>query len=165
MRKSLLLYLFVFAVLVAIFQYVSAKKMMESKDEQIASLNEDLEELKEQNNALSLKNDSLVNFSLTSNEDALSYFESRGYDPSVIARKVEAQIIERNKPSRDNELVPFEGMEGFMRINKIKILNHKWIIASFTDGSYWGEVFITYEIDEDNNLILETENSLLYPRS
>lgn len=50
MRKSLLLYLFVFAVLVAVFQYVSAKKMMESKDEQIVSLKAEIKELREQCN-------------------------------------------------------------------------------------------------------------------
>jgi hypothetical protein len=27
-------------------------------------------------------------------------------------------------------------------INKVKILNHRWIIADFSDGNIWGEVFL-----------------------
>lgn len=165
MRRSLLLYLLVFVVLIVVYQYVSASKMIESKDEQIDRLEQKLTELKEEQAVLTSENASLTSFSLAGNDDALSYWENRGYEPSEVAQLVEDQIISRNRASEDNELVPFEGMEGFMRINKIKILNHKWIIASFTDGTYWGEVFITYDIDENNNLRLETENSLLYPRS
>lgn len=77
--------------------------------------------------------------------------------------KVEDEIISRNKANEDNKLVPFEGMEGVMRINKVKVLNHKWIIADFTDGKYWGELLISYEMDENNNLQLITEKSFLYP--
>lgn len=165
MRKSLLLYFSVFMVLVVIFQYVSAKRMVESKEEQIKTLREDLEELTAKYKSVASENIASESFSFTGNEDALSYFEARGYDPSEIARQVEDQIISRNSASEDNDLVPFEGMEGFMRINKIKILNHKWIIASFTDGTFWGEVFITYDVDEDRNLHLETKESLLYPKN
>ena len=164
MRKSLLLYLVVFVVLVAIFQYVSARKISESKDRTIEQLQEQLASAESIRDSLTSEKNSLISFSLASNEDAISYFENRGYDAFEIATLVEDRIIDRNSASGDNELVPYEGMEGFMRINKIRILNHRWLIASFTDGTYWGEVFITYLIDEDNNLHLETENSLLYPR-
>ncbi|GHA31345.1 hypothetical protein GCM10007103_11170 [Salinimicrobium marinum] len=165
MRKSLLLYFSVFMVLVVIFQYVSAKNMVESKDRQIKSLREDIDELKASNNSMASENSSAETFSFSGNEDALTYFEDRGYDPTEVAQLVKDQIIGRNSASEDNDLVPYEGMEGFMRINQIKILNHKWIIANFTDGTYWGEVFMTFELDENKNLILETEKALLYPRN
>lgn len=151
-------------ILVAIFQYVSAGKMSESKDRTIEQLQEQLASAESIKDSLTSEYNSLISFSLASNEDAISYFEDRGYDAFEVATLVEDQIIDRNSASGDNELVPYEGMEGFMRINKIRILNHRWLIASFTDGTYWGEVFITYFIDEDNNLHLEAENSLLYPR-
>lgn len=165
MRKSLLLYLFVFTVLVAVFQYVSARKMLSAKDETIVKLEERATIAEKRNDSLASENASLVTFSLASNNDALSYFEDRGYDAAQVAEIVEDEIIGRNRATEDNELVPYAGMEGKMRINQIKILNHKWIIANFTDGTYWGEVFITYEIDDNNNLILNTEKSLLYPRN
>ncbi len=163
MRKSLLLYLFVFAVLIAIFQYVSSRKMLESKDEKISAVEQEMEELRLRCDSATAESNDAEIFSFAENDAALSYFEDRGYDPSKIAQRVKDQIIGMNKASEDNELVPFEGMEGYMRINNIKILNHKWIIASFTDGSYWGEVFIKYSIDDENNLFLETQESLLYP--
>lgn len=163
MRKSLLLYLFVFAVLIIVFQYVNAKNMLASKNERIEKLEERLEAEENFSDSLSSQNASLAVFSLDSNDAALTYFEDRGYDAVQVAQQIEDQIISRNRASEDNELVPFEGMEGAMRINQIRILNHKWIIANFTDGTYWGEVFITYDIDDNNQLHLETEKSLLYP--
>ncbi|HET8754331.1 MAG TPA: hypothetical protein VFM59_08210 [Salinimicrobium sp.] len=164
MRKSLFLYLFVFAALLAIFQYVNARRMLESKNEDIEALENELASTQQQNDSLASENSSLNYFTLDSNEEAISYFEEQGLDAAEVANQIENQIISQNKADADNPLVPYEGMEGKMRVNKIKILNHKWILADFTDGTYWGEMFISYYIDENNNLILETENSFLYPR-
>lgn len=163
MRKSFLLYLFVFTVLLAVVQYVNAKKILESKDEKIEYLEDQLTLINNKLDSLAEQNTSFDHFSLTSNENALTYFENMGYEVSEISRLLEDEIIGRNKASADNELVPFEGMQGNMRINKIRVLNHKWILADFTDGTYWGEIFITYFFDENYNLNLETEKSLLYP--
>ncbi|HET8855562.1 MAG TPA: hypothetical protein VFM60_06535, partial [Salinimicrobium sp.] len=88
-----------------------------------------------------------------------------GYDAKKISQQVKTELISRNRVGEDNELVPFVGMEGEMRINKIKILNHKWIIADFTDGSTWGEIFITYTVNENGGLIFETREALLYPKN
>lgn len=164
MRRSLLLYLFVFAVLIGVVQYVTAKRMLESKNEEIENLESELALTNKKNDSLYSEYRSSRIFSLETNEEAISYLEQRGFKASEVAQRVEDQIISGNKVSADNDLVPYEGMEGQMRINKIRILNHKWVIADFTDGTFWGELFITYEIDDENNLILKTENSLLYPQ-
>ena len=29
-----------------------------------------------------------------------------------------------------------------MMINGVKMLNHKWAIADFTDGKYWGQILL-----------------------
>ena len=61
-------------------------------------------------------------------------------------------------------IVPYASSEGRrMMINTVKLLNHKWIIADFSDGEYWGEVFITYEITEDKQLKFNLVESFLYP--
>jgi hypothetical protein len=52
---------------------------------------------------------------------------------------------------------------GKMLINSIRLLNHKWIIANFSDGKYWGELFMTYEITEDEQLKFNVIESFLYP--
>jgi hypothetical protein len=47
-------------------------------------------------------------------------------------------------------------------INKIKILNHRWIIADYSNGSLWGEVLLKYFINEDQTISFEIMNSYLY---
>lgn len=163
MRSRIFLYLFIFTLMFTVFIYVNDKKILDSKDATIESLEEKLEEFRFTNQDLSEINNNLSYFSLENNEEALSYFENRGIDPVAIESTIKNAIISRNRANEDNELIPFAGMDGVMRINKLKVLNHKWILADFTDGTYWGELFITYEIDENNNLQLNTEKSFLYP--
>ena len=163
MRKSFLLYLFVFTALLAVFIYVSGQSMIKSKDEKIDDLQEDLSISEMKNDSLFSEVRAQQSFTLTGNEEALSYLENRGLDPSEVIEKVEAELINRNRADADNDLVPYEGMEGFFRINKVKLLNHKWILASFTDGKYWGDLFLTYEIEEDGSLSITTKEALLYP--
>jgi hypothetical protein len=163
MRKSLLLYLFVFTALLAVYIYISGQSMLKSKEEKIEHLQEDLLLSEKRTDSLSSEaQGQQESFSLATNEEAMSYLENRGMDPSEVIEKVESELISRNKADADNDLVPYEGMEGHFRINKIKLLNHKWILASFTDGTYWGDLFLTYEIGEDGNLEITTKEALLY---
>lgn len=167
MRKSILLYLFVFTALLAVFFYVSGKKMLESKERELEALRTELNEAEAAivAEAASPNNSQNDTFVLTSNEEALTYLENRGFDPSEVIAKVEEALISRNKVDADNDLVPYEGMEGPFRVNKVKLLNHKWAIASFTDGSYWGEIFVNYELGESGDIELSTEKAVLYPRN
>ena len=55
-------------------------------------------------------------------------------------------------------------MEGKFKINKVKVLNHKWNITDFTDGTYWGELFIKYEFNDKRELILTPADHFLYPK-
>jgi hypothetical protein len=162
MRKSFLMYLFVFTVLLAVIFYANGSKLVESKDREIEALKEQLEEQRlnaEFSSEATLQEDT---FSLTSNEEALSYLESRGFDPAEIISKVEEALISRNVADADNDLIPYEGMQGPFRINKVKLLNHKWAIASYTDGTYWGELFVIYEIDDNGEVEIFSEKALLY---
>lgn len=163
MRSKILMYLFIFVLISAIFIYVNDKKILDAKELRIDNLEANLSEAEAKNEALLEENSDLNYFNLTQNEQAITYFEKRGIDATDLAQKVEDAIIGMNKADDDNQLVPFEGMEGPMRVNKVKILNHKWIIADFTDGKYWGEILISYGLDDNNQLQLNTENSFLYP--
>lgn len=163
MRSKIFIYLFIFTLMFTIFIYVNDKKILDSRDARIETLESkiagaeaDLMELESENNELSY-------FSLAKNEEALTYFENQGINAEELEGVLVDEIIGRNKANEGNDLIPFEGMNGVMRINKVKVLNHRWIIADFTDGTYWGELFISYEIDEDRNLKLNTERSFLYP--
>lgn len=162
MRRSLLLYLFVFTALIVVFQYVTSRRMLESKNEEIVQLNQELEQLRTQADSLPAPAPTTEKYNFETNDQAMTYFEERGIEASEVVSMIEEGILSRNKVSEDNELVPYEGMEGPMRINSYRILNHKWILADFTDGTYWGELFISYYLDDDRMLHLKTENALLY---
>jgi hypothetical protein len=165
MRKSFLMYLFVFTVLLAVIFYVNGTKLVESRDQEIKSLKEQLEEQNSRVNNLAEADLQEDTFSLVLNEEALSYLENRGFDPAEIILKVEEALISRNTAEEDNELIPYEGMNGPFRINKVKLLNHKWAIASFTDGSFWGDLLVSFEIDEEGNVEVFSEKALLYPQN
>ena len=49
-------------------------------------------------------------------------------------------------------------------INKIKVINHRWIIADFSDGENYGEVLLKYFINEDETVSFEVIQSLLYQK-
>lgn len=165
MRKTFLMYLFVFTALLAIFFYVNGNKIVDSKEKEIRSLEAKLEEANFNAEAYSSEVTEDDTFALVTNEEALSYLESRGFDPSEVIARVEDELISRNTAEADNELIPYEGMAGHFRINKVKLLNHKWVIASFTDGTYWGDLFISYELDDAGNIDLVTEKAVLYPQN
>ncbi len=157
------MYLFVFTALLAVFFYVNGNKIVASKEQEIEVLQAELEELKSEAASNSSEVTPEDSFSLENNQEALNYLENRGFDPSEIMRRVEEELISRNAAGADNEFVPYEGMSGPFRINKVKLLNHKWAIASFTDGSYWGDLFVSYEIDDAGEIEIKTEKAVLYP--
>lgn len=166
MRRQIFMYLFLFAVLYIVFQYMNAKKAYVEMDH----LKVQVETLKKENNTLEAQIDSLQQvtqylnyFSLQDNDAASSVYSQKGFDVDSLAAEIKSEIIGRNKANADNELVPFDGLVGIMRVNHIKILNHRWVLADFTDGVYWGEVLLKYTIDENGNLTFSTIESFLYP--
>lgn len=163
MRNKVLLYLFIFTLLFTLFIYVNDKRIQDDKDEKIEVLTGEVEELKLEKDSLISAKENDDYFSLKNNEEAISYFENKGIDTEDLIARIEDAIISKNISGQDNALVPQAGMEGDMRINKIKVLNHKWIIADFTDGTYWGEVFLSYEVSEEGKISFYSEKSFLYP--
>ncbi|WP_062058158.1 hypothetical protein [Aquimarina longa] len=165
MRSKIFLYLFIFASLFILFQFMNAKKAKESYDTKIDNLKAKIKTKETAIDSLVSANLDLTYFSLESNEDAASYFEEMGYDANKLALTISDQIISQNKIGKDNPIIPYAGMEGTMNINKVRLLNHKWIIADFTDGVYWGELFIIYEVKEGGVIDFEVEKSFLYPKN
>ncbi len=158
------MYLFFFAVLFIIFQYMNEKSIFESQDKKINSLTE---KTSTYSDSIAVMNDRVAElnyFTLQGNENAMTYLEASGYEASAVEAKITDAIYEYNTVKEGNPLVPFDGMEGTMRINKIKFLNHKWLIADFTDGTYWGEVILSFNFNEENKLEFDTLGSLIYPK-
>jgi hypothetical protein len=63
---------------------------------------------------------------------------------------------------------PYTGQEQISAnkfiINKVKVINHRWIIADYNDGVYWGEVLLKYFVNEDDTISYEVIQSLLYQK-
>lgn len=157
------MYLFFFALLFIFYQYMNEKKIFESQDARIEKLEATI---KTGNNSIdSLQNQvrDLNYFTLLGNENAMTYLEKMGFEAADVEAMVSDQIYDFNLQKGNNPLVPFEGMNGNMKINKLKFLNHKWIQADFTDGKYWGEMILKYYFNEKKELELTPIASLLYP--
>lgn len=162
MKKNIYMYLFFFALLFILFQYVSAKRYFDAETHKIEKLEDRVKSYEDSLQSLQLKNFGLQYFSLENNDDALSYYDDVAIKnlPGYIADK----LLETNETKGNNPLVPYAGMNGVMKINKIKVLNHKWIIADFSDGKYWGELFIRYELKKDLGVDFTLVDHLLYTK-
>ena len=163
MKNKIFLYLFIFAALIGLYLFVSSGKMAEAKDTTIKKLETDIVELKDSVQKAQLQVLDMQYFSLQNNDDALAYYDHLNLeDPS---RYIADKLLETNERKGDNPLIPYEGMESDFKINKIKLLNHKWIITDFSDGKYWGELLIKYELNDDLGVDFTLIDHLLYTRS
>jgi len=107
----------------------------------------------------------LSHFNLERNEDAISYFENQGYNVAELIPLIKDELYKLNEEKGEHPIIPYAAEEGKrMMINTVKLLNHKWIVADFSDGHYWGELFLTYEITEDKQLKFNLVESFLYPK-
>ena len=170
MKRTLFMYLFLFTLLFVIFQFMNEKKIFEKQENKIekqrniiSNLKNELLTVKDSLEIISNENLSCNYFTLQGNENAMSYVEKLGFESLEIESQVSEYIYDQNLVKQKNYLIPYEGMNGKMKINKIKFLNHKWIIADFTDGRYWGEMILEYYVTKKNKIELNQISSLLYP--
>jgi len=159
------MYLFIFSLLLVVFQYVNSKNIIESYDDKYEL---SLEKHSIYQDTISNLRDQILTlseFKLDETEAALTYFEERGFNVTELIPFIKDEIYELNlMKGEEHPLIPYASMTGGkMLINSIRLLNHKWIIANFSDGRYWGELFMTYEITEDEQLKFKLIESFLYP--
>ena len=163
MSKRIFLYLFIFAVMISLYLFVSSNKQVSALNDSLTAKKQQVERLKDSLLQGQMKILDMQYFSLENNDDALVYYDHLNMeDPS---RYIADKLLETNEAKGDNPLVPYEGMESDFKINKIKILNHKWIVADFSDGKYWGELFLKYELKDDLGVDFTLLDHLLYTRS
>ncbi len=158
------MYLFVFSVLLILFQYVNSKRIFEDLNVKLDKREKVITKLKDSIEIL--ENDLLEvsHFNLDRNEDAISYFEKEGYEIDELIPFIKDELYKLNEVKGEHPLVPYAASSGRkMMLNTIKMLNHKWIIADFSDGEFWGELFLTYEITDDKQLKFNLVESFLYP--
>lgn len=164
MKQKIFIYLFVFSILLILFQYVNSKRVFEDMNRKLGGYKTQLKQSKDTIAVLQDENLELSHFNLDRNEDAISYFENKGYDVAELMPMIKDELYKLNELKGEHPIIPYGSEEGRrMMINTVKLLNHKWIIADFSDGQFWGEIFLTYEITENNTITFRLVESFLYP--
>ncbi len=138
--------------------YFSNKQKFE--DERIATMETRAKSLKDSLSAETLKAEKANHFSLEDNYNATQYFE--GKDVNEIAIKVRDGIYAQNVQPGGNPLVGYPQMGNPFVINNFKILNNRWVIADFSNGTIQGEVILKYFLDDDGKVSYETAETLLH---
>ena len=163
MKKNIYLYLFIFFLLISLFTYMYLSNQLKAEAHRADALSEKVEKLQD---SLAVNNDlrdRAEYFSLEQNLNARNYFQ--GQDIDALAIKVRDSLYATNKPEK-NTLIEYAPLNNApYRINKMKILNNRWIIADFTDGKIWGELLIRYFIEDNGDVTFEIAETLLHPNS
>lgn len=166
MKKSFLLYLFILVLLMNVFTYMYFSKELDFEQKKYANLEKRMKENLEKDTALLADANY---FSLAKNENAQNYFNPDTATKTIQVEKlipfVTEKLMDLNANPKGNPYIGQDqiGANKFI-INKVRILNHRWIIADFSDGEYWGEVLLKYFINEDESVSFETIQSLLYQK-
>ena len=166
MKSRIFMYLFIFSVLLIIFQYVNSKNIIDKYELDIMKFKTKLVQNDSTITTLEDRNFELNYFNIDRNEDAISYFEAQGYNTDeLIPAILDGLYAMNNYEGDDHPIVPFVSMtDSKLLINKVRIMNHRWIAANFTDGEFWGEIFLTYAIDENNDLKYKLVEYFMYPK-
>lgn len=159
--KNVILYALIFSLLFNVFQYINSTKILEAKDKEVVKVKD----------RLKISRDSVVTlananyFALESDQDAQEYFYSNGLDYQKTAIKVKEDLITLNENKNGNKLVPYEPIDGkpFL-INTSKVLNHRWIIAEFSNGDFWGQILVKYFVSQGKPTEFETVETVLYEK-
>lgn len=166
MKSRIFMYLFIFSVLLIIFQYANSKRILDKYEKDIIKYKGKLRESDSLINVLQDEKFDLALFQIEGNDDAIDYFEAQGFDTDQLIPLIKDGLYSKNDYDGDQHpIIPFVALNNSkMLINNIRILNHKWIIANFTDSDYWGEIFITYDIDDKGILTYNPKEYFLYPK-
>ena len=157
--KNVIMYALIFSLLFNVFQYVNATKILEAKDKEVVKIKKHLKISRDSVSGLAAAN----YFALESDEDAQEYFYSSNLDYQKIAIKVKEDLVALNENKNGNPLVPYGPIDGkAFLINTSKILNHRWIIAEFSNGNLWGQILLKYFVSEGKITQFETVETVLY---
>ena len=153
--KKLVLYGLIFSALLNIFQYMYSTKKFnfdENREEKFKI------KMKDSIAKIVAEKEEGDYFSLAYDEKAQDYLE--GYDVQKLMPQVKEKLMDMNSNPAGNKLIPYDNMV----INKVRFLNHRWIIADFTGDSNWGEVILKYFLEKDGSVTFETAETVMYPQ-
>ena len=111
-------------------------------------------------------NDSLYDaqfFLLRYDGNAMRYLEKFHGERPGWEYFIRRKLLQTNPPKGSNPLIPFDGINGPLRFHNVRVLNHKWIIADFSDGRNWGQMLLEYEPVGRDSVRFGVIRALVYP--
>ncbi|SDY32884.1 hypothetical protein SAMN05444397_101352 [Flavobacterium aquidurense] len=162
-----MLYLFILAILMNIFTYMFYSREVKFGEERY---DKTTKKLRDSINLVAGKLAEADYFSLEHNENAQNYFDnSASGGKAILFEKlipvVTEKLLDLNANPNGN---PYTGQDKIgpnkFIINKVKILNHRWIIADYSNGELWGEVLLKYFVNDDESINFEVNQSILYQK-
>tara|TARA_B100000963_G_C22595371_1_gene657569 strand:+ start:810 stop:1292 length:483 start_codon:yes stop_codon:yes gene_type:complete len=159
MLNKILIYLLGFIFLIMIFLTVNYTKITDLNISNSKNLNKKIDSLKKSYELLDKKFKDEIYFSLDDNQEALKYFND--FEIDSLSLYIKDQLYEKNFIKNSDFFVPVSNADNKYLINKIKILNHKWIIADFSNGSRWGEMWIEFYFNK-NEIVFNVKDYFLY---
>lgn len=161
MKSKIILYLFIFTAVILIFQIFNSNKVLTFGEERLRKEIALTKKLKDSIKNISGLLEDTTYFSLAGNPDAIAYFLTSPIEN--ISQHVADALYDYNIKKGGNDLIPYEGMDGVFLINKVVVLNQKWVIADFSDGRYWGELMLRYTVEADGTVSFTLTDHFLYP--
>ena len=147
MKNIILIFALGFIVLIMIFISTNYMKIASSNNSTAESLSIKIDSLKKKYRLLDKRYSDEIYFSLNDNQEALAYFNNIEVDS--IVPFIRDQLYDKNFDNNTDFFIPVSNINNRYLINKVKILNHKWIIADFSNGNRWGEMWIEYHFNEN----------------
>ena len=159
MQNKILIYVLTFMSLTLIFLSINYTKISNLNESNSRILKKKIDTLEKRYIELDKKYRDEIYFTLSDNQEALSYFKD--IDVDSLVTYIRDELYEKNFNKDSDTFIPISDTKNKYLINKVKILNHKWIIADFSNGSRWGEMWIEYYFNE-NKVEFHVKDLLLY---
>ncbi|CEN35288.1 hydrolase [Capnocytophaga cynodegmi] len=166
MNKNIFIVLFVLSAILNLILLTTKQKKTneqvqtsENHLDKSLSLNEK-EILIDSIRKLTIEKSELKYFNLDDNTYARDYFAKMGIkNPTEL---VTSAILKTNTDKKQYSLIRFKSQNDSFQINKVKVLNNKWLICDFSDGENWGELLIKYQINDDKKINFIVFDDLIY---
>lgn len=152
MKSKLLIYLFVFAVLILIFQIVNSNRVMQDQQKRLIEKEAKIQKLQTQYKTLQTDYNQQVFFKLKATPSLKKKYNINTIDS--LQKAIENKIFSLNKSPKLLKDIFLE-KNGVFFIEKIKLLNARWLIALYSNGSTKKEILLSYAIDDNNELVLK----------
>ena len=160
MKIKIISYLLIFVSIILLFQIVNSGRILKREEALLDFKENSIVILKSQKEILENQIEEESYFSLFGNQKAINLLGAKYNDSIVLV--IKDALYEINISDKKKLIIPYEDLGGVFLMNQVKVLNHKWIIANFSNGSMWGELLIEYVIKE-KEINFKTIDHFLYP--